>query len=443
MLQKKNKMVMVISIVLITLITTISVVGFFLNLLNLPKITSNSAIPIVSSQGPYIVNTTADLEALSNQWDFPDHVEVNPTAPISGTLSNFTQVGFRDFLILPSVHSIDITLDQVNISRLVQIEGSATVKLTTCNLGGYVITSNSATVNMTNVQINESLLLSNNPTLTMMNVTIRGEKLGTSDPVIGSATLNINGLSTKMINLPASGGSFQLQNGNTTEGDLKLSGFNSVVLTDVTVNVTAKCNLTQNGNVVLNGLTVPDRTIIGVGTLQASISNSVLNELYVYSTSNTTIQSSTVPTLVELIKPIVVVEQSSFNIPYTFLFESSKDVTIRWTGYDNIQGANYGVTYNLTIIKDGVPVETISQATTTYILKMQTASSYTIQLICIDAQGNISTQELISIVANPSMLGFILMLVAITGGIIGTVLFLSWRKQRQWQKTSLLEIPTG
>ena len=431
----------VISIVLITLIT-ISVVGSFLTFLNLPKITSNSAIPIASSQGTYIVNTTADLVALNDQWDFTDDVEVNPTAPISGTLSNFTQVNFHDFKIFSSIYSIDITLDQVNISRLVQIAGNATVKFTTCDLGGYVTIFNSPTVNLTNVQIKESLLLSNNPTLTMMNVNIQGEKLGTSDPVIGSPILNINGLSTKTINLPVSGGSFQLQNGNTTEGDLKLSGFNSVVLTNVKVNATAKCNLTQNGNVILNGLTAPGRTIIGVGTLQASISNSVLNELYVYSTSNTTIQSTSVTTLVELIKPILVVEQSTFTIPYAFPFESSKDVTIRWTGYDNIQGAGYGVTYNLTIIKDGVPVKTISQATTTYILKMQTTSSYILQLICIDAQGNISTQELISIVANPNMLSFILMLVAITGAIIGTVLFLNWRKQRQWQKTSLMEIPT-
>ncbi|NVM55171.1 MAG: hypothetical protein HWN66_15805, partial [Candidatus Helarchaeota archaeon] len=115
---------------------------------------------------------------------------------------------------------------------------------------------------------------------------------------------------------------------------------------------------------------------------------------------------------------------------------------ITWTGYDNIQGTGYGASFNLTIYKDGDPLPIISQTSTSYTLDMQTASSYIIRIIAEDTQGNVGSEEVITVTPVPKLLPFLMLIIGIAGGAIGAVLFLYWRKQRQWQKTTLMEIPT-
>jgi hypothetical protein len=194
----------------------------------------------------------------------------------------------------------------------------------------------------------------------------------------------------------------------------------------------------------LTSVTAPEiRLRTTAGTM--SLTSCTITNLTVAGGLIVTISAdSTVTNVIESELPTVTATQTSIAVPYSFLFQPTADVTLSWTGSDNIQGPDYALNYTLVILKNGIYDRTVTNiATTSHALTIDTAAAaYTIQLTATDKQGNVSTVEVIVLAPSADILWFVLMIVIIAGAAVGTVLLFYWRKQRQWQKTSLMEIPT-
>ena len=219
------------------------------------------------------------------------------------------------------------------------------------------------------------------------------------------------------------------------------------------VNVNVSRNMTSNGfGATSIGSPVLDFTDVITPLLRMdttagtmALASSTITDLYILGEIIVTISAdSSVTNIHETVVPTVTATQINIPVPYTFLFQPTAQVTLSWTGDDNILGPNYGLNYTLKIYKSGIYDQTITNlATTTHVLTLDTAaSSYTIQLTATDKQGNVSLVETIVIDPIADLLWFILMIVIIAGAAVGIVLLMYMRKQRQWQKTSLMEIPT-
>ncbi len=256
---------------------------------------------------------------------------------------------------------------------------------------------------MQNVTLSEMLDIDGSPKIQGNKVSIGGifeSNSYLSLNTIGSPILILNNVNASLMRFRVSGGTFSWSNSNTTS--LTLDGFTTALLTS---------------DIITGNLTV------GTG---------------IVTIINTQIEGN----IFETVDPTVIPTQNTFVAPYSFVFQPKIEVEISWTGSDNIQGPNYGLTYNLTLYRNGLFQETIPNIlTSSYRVPIDTtAGYYEVRISCADKQGNVSTAT-ISIVLQPDLLWFILMLVIIAGAAVGTMALLYWRKQRQWQKTALVEIP--
>jgi hypothetical protein len=179
-------------------------------------------------------------------------------------------------------------------------------------------------------------------------------------------------------------------------------------------------------------------------TTGAINSTTITGTLYVEGNTIVYIYNSNIGSLIETEDPVVTPAQSTYSFTYNFLFEPRRQVNVQWTALDNIRGPNYPLTYNISIYKNGVLIDELPpQTTPSHSLSVDTAAQfYEVRILCYDQQGN-SVTETISIVPNPNLLFFIIMILGIAGGVVGVILIWYLRKQRQWQKTSLMEIPVG
>jgi hypothetical protein len=256
---------------------------------------------------------------------------------------------------------------------------------------------------MNGVNLSGTMDLKGSPTIAAdtVNITQTFESnsygVGTT---IGSPALALNSVNATVMRFRVSGGTFSWNHSKT--GALTLNGFTTAIL---------------KSSVITGALTVG-------------------------GTGNVTLVDTTYGSLIETVDPVIAVAQSTYSVPYSFVFQPTAKVTIHWSAYDNIQGPAFALQTNLTISKDGQYQETISDViTNSREITIQTAATfYEIAISCKDKQGNIAT-ETITIVTTPSLLWFILMIGIIAGAAIGTVLVFYWRKQHQWQKTALLDIP--
>lgn len=183
-------------------------------------------------------------------------------------------------------------------------------------------------------------------------------------------------------------------------------------------------------------------TLIGFenAVLQSSI---IVGALMVGGTGNVTLIDTTYGSIVETVVPTIIPERTTYNLPYSFVFEPTLTLNVKWIAYDNIQGAGFDLQTNLTIYKNGMYERTIPNVlTTSQSVVLDTAAAYyEIRISCKDTQGNLAT-ETITIVMSPNLLWFILMIVLIAGAAVGIVVLLYWRRAHQWQKTALLDIPS-
>lgn len=217
--------------------------------------------------------------------------------------------------------------------------------------------------------------------------------------LINNITLILTKFNASNINLVVQEGTFMWNNSKTTS--LTLDGFSTALLAfdQITGDVTVKGD--------------------GIVTIL-----------------NTTINGK----LHESVKPTISCP-TTYVVPYAFVFQPRATVDLKWNGSDNIRGPAYGLNYTLSVYKNGQFQENITGLTAnTYPLSIDTAGSYTIILSCRDKQGNIAT-ETITILAQADLLWFILMLIIIAAAVVGAIALFFWRKQRQWQKTALVEIP--
>jgi hypothetical protein len=212
---------------------------------------------------------------------------------------------------------------------------------------------------------------------------------------------------------------------------LALNNVNASVMRFRVSGGTLSWNHSKTGALTLNGFT------------NAIIQSSVISgALTVGGTGNVTLLDTSYGSLIETVDPVIMVAQSTFSVPYSFVFQSTAKVTIRWSAYDNIQGPAFTLQTNITISKDGQYQETIPNVVGTSLeIPIQTAAAYyELEISCKDKQGNLAT-ETITIVTAPNLLWFILMIGIIAGTAVGVILVFYWRKQHQWQKTALLDIP--
>ena len=253
-----------------------------------------------------------------------------------------------------------------------------------------------------NTDLNDGFNMRGSPTISGTNLYIAGPLQSNSYPgaQIGTPLLTLNNVTASKIQFRVTGGTFIWNNSETTS--LILNGFTNTIL---------------NSDNITTGLWIEGPNIV-----------------YIFNTQiNGTIHESVKPTISC---------PTHYSVPYSYVFQSQIQLEVALGGSDNIRGPAYGLIYTLNIYKNGMFQETIPNVLTdSYTLTIDTAASYEIRLTCEDQQGNVSTETLISIIPQPDLLWFILMLVIIAGAAVGTIALLYMRKQRQWQKTALVEIP--
>lgn len=337
------------------------------------------------------ISTQAEFDAASTALDGNSSVNedilIDPIEPITGQLGNFTQdLGFNLEFSVNCNNTCDITLYNIMNQGAILIAGSPTVRVQ------LVLADN-------NFYVDDS------PNLTVSD-TIIDNPLTVDIDIVGTAVV-------------------LFEDSNIT-GTLEVTG------ADATVTAT------------FDNVTVDGKMTIQPGNLATNILNCLLKgDLEVKSTSTTTIQNTNIlGTLIDNIDPTLTPDSNSYSITYSFVFESNAQVNMQWTGSDNIVGAGYEVSYNITIYKDNVKIDSVVQTTTTYQLDIKTASSYRVEIVAIDFKLNTSTTAVITITPVPDVLLFVLMIIIIAGAAVGVFALLYLRKQRQWQKTSLMEIPT-
>ena len=248
----------------------------------------------------------------------------------------------------------------------------------------------------------EGFNLLGSPSIYGNNVSISGPLMSNNYPTttIDTPNLRLTNVNASQIQLKVTGGTF-IWNHSTTSA-VVLNGFTTALL---------------DSDKITKGLWVEGSGIV-------TILNSVING-----------------TIHETVKPTITCP-TSYLVPFAFVFQPRIHVEINLGGVDNIRGPAYGLSYNLTIEKNGQLEQTLTNVlTNTYSLEIDTAATYELHLICKDKQGNVSTETIITILPQATLLWFILMLVIIAAAVVGAIAIFLWRKQRQWQKTSLVEIP--
>jgi len=248
----------------------------------------------------------------------------------------------------------------------------------------------------------DGLNLEGSPSIYGRNVSISGPLMSNSYPTttIDTPSLRFTNVNASQIQLKVAGGTFIWNHSKTSA--VVLNGFTTALL---------------DSDNITKGLWVEGSGIV-------TILNCIING-----------------TIHETVDPILS-GPTSYLVPFAFVFQPQIEVELNLGGSDNIRGPAYGLSYNLTIEKNGQPQPPINNIlTNTYPLSIDTAATYTIHVICKDKQGNVSTETVITILPQATLLWFILMLVIIAAAVVGTIAIFMWRKQRQWQKTALVEIP--
>jgi hypothetical protein len=246
----------------------------------------------------------------------------------------------------------------------------------------------------------EGFNIQGSPTITGENVSISGPLMSNSYPTpIDSPILKLNNVNASQIQLEVSGGTFSWNHSTTSA--VYLNGFTTALL---------------DSDNISKGLWVGDTGIV-------TIFNCVIN--------------ATHETVAPTIPPL-----HSYTPAFAFVFQPHVQVNLIFGGLDNIRGPAYALNYTLIIYEGATYQRTITNIfTDTYLLTIDTAASYTIHVTCKDKQGNISNDAIITILPQASLLWLILMIVIIVAAAVATIAIFFWRKQRQWQKTSLVEIP--
>ncbi|MHA1267692.1 MAG: hypothetical protein ACTSRS_20820 [Candidatus Helarchaeota archaeon] len=258
---------------------------------------------------------------------------------------------------------------------------------------------------MRNVTLHDVLDIAGSPIIRGENINISSffeSNQYTSEKTIGTPTLILKNANASLMRFRVSGGIFIWNNSRTSS--LILRGFTSALLNSDNI----------TGDLIVEGN--------GIVTIE-----------------NTQIHGN----LIETISPTVIPAQKVYVMPYAFFFQPQITLDLGWTATDNIRGSDYALQCNLTIYKNGQFQQLIEDIpTNSYQLAIDTAaSSYIIYISCVDKQGNI-TVETISVVFQPDVTWFILMiLIIVAAAFTSILLFYRW-KQRQWQKTALVEIPT-
>jgi len=297
-----------------------------------------------------------------------------------------------------------------------------------------------------NTNLDNGFNLKGSPSITGTNIFISGPLQSNSYPAqIGTPTLNLNNVNASKIQFHVSGGTFIWNHSQTTS--LILNGFTTTILGSnkitgaltVISSGTTTIQHSQTASLTLNSLTGFSNTLLD--------SDTITGDLTVLGDGIVTILHTQINGIInETGKPTISCPTTHYVVPYAYVFQPKVSVDLNWGASDNIRGDGFDLSYNLTIFKSGQLLPVVSIPPTapgpiTHTLSIDTAATYEIHLVCEDGQGNVSSETLITILPQPNLLWFILMIVIIVAATVGAiVIFFMW-KQRQWQKTALVEIP--
>ena len=337
----------------------------------------------------------AQLNSLTQNTIYSKFINVNTNATLAA-LSNTIQK--EDIYINPSNNIADITVTNfalIGFNSCVYVQKNAPylVDFSLVNATFYTDSVNDFGFN-----------LQGSPSIRGTKVYISGPLMSNNYPstTIDSPILKLNNVNASKIQLKVTSGTFIWNHSKTSS--VVLNGFTTAIL---------------DSDTITTGLWIEGSTIV-------TIFNSQING-----------------TIHESVKPILSPPKTSYIVPFAFVFQPQAQVAIALGGSDNIRGPDYPLSYNLSIEKNGIPQPKITGVLTdTYVLNIDTASTYTIHVTCQDMQGNIAIDTAtITILPQADLLWFILMIVIIVAAVVGSIVILFMRKQRQWQKTALVEIP--
>jgi len=357
----------------------------------LQPISSNPGVPDPLAQGTIHssyeqINTKTELNALSGTTKTDDMI-IDPTEDITGaTFSNFVLNGGYSFTIQNSTSPSSV------------LEFSIRNSIFRTNL-------------------DDGFNMQGSPTISGTNLYIAGPLQSNSYPAqIGSPNLNFDNVTASAIYFHVTAGTFTCKNANTSS--MILNGFPTPI-----------CN-----NSKISSLKLMDFTTAILD------SDNITTVLWVVGPGLVYIFNSNIKFINESIAPTISCP-THYSVPYSFVFQPQVQLEINLSSSDNIRGPAYGPNYTLNVYKNGVFSETITNVTESYPFTIDTSSSYEIRVTCQDKQGNVSAETVITIIPQANLLWLILMIAIIAGAAVAAVLVFFMWKQRQWQKTALVEIP--
>jgi hypothetical protein len=445
--------------------------------------------PITTLQGTYIVNTTADFVSLSNNISFNEHVKINATENIIGTLQNFSLAGGRDFTIEATNDTIDIDFIDCNFTRTLEIKGDPIIKFDNIKItGNTIIYSGGADITINNSifegifqtyryeysidNIIDSLDMNVENSLFDATFNLRIESTSVSKIELYNSNITVSGTIIGASEISLVGGNLgdniQIANTLTVADDLNLIAIDKILLNSLsTTNIEIKGyepnqNITiyNNSNiqgeldarayyssVVLNLWNSQLTNVTLREDLTTNIDGSSITNLFVHSTSTTWIEGSVITNLFDYVNPSLDVSENSIQNNYDLVLNPELPITLSWTGSDNIIGTNYNLSYRVLIYKDGSLITNTTINETSYTFNAQTTSSYSAKVFSIDADDNLSSEALISITFIPELGTFLLILFLVIGIVAGAtaaiVIFLYLRAKSRWKKTPIMSMPSG
>ncbi|MHA1253004.1 MAG: hypothetical protein ACTSRP_23660, partial [Candidatus Helarchaeota archaeon] len=264
----------------------------------------------------YIVNTSAQLAALSNNILFSENVKIIPTENITATLVNFSMKNLRDFYVFGNFsYTINITIKDCNFTRAFIIYGNPAIKFDNCRfqVGGYFsINSGGPTIS-----INNSVFLgtfSSGGTINTIDLTI-------SKTVFNQTVQNYGFIEIK-VNL--AGATVRLIDSNISNA-VQLINVENVYINNSTIGSTTVSTLISRQGIYLEGA----RSIDIQSTNILYDSGSVKPQgIYLVNCQDGIIKNSNVANIVNLTSCINITIDTVGSIGEVYI-DPSSDITVK------------------------------------------------------------------------------------------------------------------
>ncbi|MHA1694112.1 MAG: hypothetical protein ACTSXT_08550 [Candidatus Helarchaeota archaeon] len=326
----------------------------------------------------YIVNTTADLNALNNIHSFGEQIEIRPTENIITTLQNFSLAPLKDFYIFGNgTYTININIVDSNFTRGFAIYGNAIVNFTNCRFAkgsGFSIYSGGSTLS-----IKDSLFLGKFTTDKFDS----GSSIDSVNLIIDNTFFNQTVQNYGFIKIRvSSGANVQIYDTNVTNG-IELIGPNQVIINNSRFGSGSISSLidrqgiylknTNNINIKNSALFYDTGSIKPQGLYLDHCNNGIVKNLNISKDLNITSSSNISLSNIEITNLFYVNPSTNINvnnIPVTFnqLDIYSSDITISGISVNNIDihGSNQEIDISNSVIIQDIDFNCVSNTGITF-----------------------------------------------------------------------------